>query len=191
MKQLAAIAVSAVIAAGCQRGQDRLPEYVLSGDIMGTTFSVKIVTGDELGDEAQLGRDIRERLDAIDSMMSTYRDESELSVFNADKSTEWRPVSATLCEVVAGALDISRLTDGAFDITVGPLVNLWGFGPAKMVDEPPATEDIAAALSQSGYEKLAADCGRPALRKSQGDMYVDLSGYAKGYAVDALAELLD
>jgi thiamine biosynthesis lipoprotein len=191
MRRLVAIAFAAVLATACQRDPDRLPEYVFSGEIMGTSFSVKIVATQELDDQEDLDREIRERLTTIDTTMSTYRPESELSVFNAEASTDWQPVSTALCQVVDGALEISDMTDGAFDITVGPLVNLWGFGPTKLVEEPPADGEISAALERSGYDKIAADCGRPALRKTRGDMYIDLSGYAKGHAVDVLAELLD
>lgn len=183
--------LAGLLGAGCDGGGDRLPEHVLAGEIMGTTFSVKIVAADDLGDKESLGRKIRESLETVDRTMSTYRPESDLSLFNASTSTDWSAVPMALCRAVSAALDISRWTGGAFDITIGRLVNLWGFGPDDIGSLPPADEPIAEALRNSGYQKLSADCGRPALRKTRPGMYVDLSGYAKGYAVDELASLLD
>jgi thiamine biosynthesis lipoprotein len=86
---------------------------------------------------------------------------------------------------------ISVLTDGAFDITVGPLVNLWGFGPTGSVLEPPTDAAIAAARQHVGYEKLHTDCGHSTIRKDDAALYVDLSGWAKGRAVDAVSAMLD
>jgi len=83
------------------------------------------------------------------------------------------------------------MSGGAFDITVGPLVNLWGFGAAGIAQQPPGQADIDEALQTTGFEQLQTDCGKPALRKRLAKLHVDLSAYAKGYAVDRLATLLD
>jgi thiamine biosynthesis lipoprotein len=100
-------------------------------------------------------------------------------------------VPQIVCIAVADALSISELTGGAFDITVGPVVDLWGFGPEGSRSEPPEASMIAAARERVGYGRVAADCKRPALRKDRGDVRIDLSAYAKGFAVDRVAELLD
>ena len=93
--------------------------------------------------------------------------------------------------MVTEALTLSAATNGAFDVTVGPLVNLWGFGPDGQVTEPPGAELIAVRLQAIGHELLHTDCSMPALRKDVPDIYVDLSAFAKGYGVDKLAALLD
>ena len=85
---------------------------------------------------------------------------------------------------------LSRLTDGAFDITVAPLVNLWGFGPDDMIAEPPSDDEISALMHAIGYEHLQADCSRPALKKDIPDLMLDMSAFGKGLAVDNLANLL-
>lgn len=158
---------------------------------MGTVFSVKLVAlADGLSAEV-LAEQIRTRLNRIEQTMSTYIKQSELSLFNASRSTDWYDVSAELCVAIERTLEISRATDGAFDVTVGPLVNMWGFGPDDVVAVPPDQAELHAALSYVGFSNLATRCSTPALRKTTQDIYVDLSGWAKGYAVDQLTVLLD
>lgn len=172
-------------------GGDALPTQELSGSAMGTSYSVKLVAPGPDLDRDRLGVDIGARLEALEQSMSTYRADSELSLFNGSDSTEWIRVSAELCQVVEAALEFSRLTDGAFDVTVGPLVNLWGFGPDAGRDAPPSSDEINALREAVGYAKLESDCSVPALRKRLPELYVDLSAFAKGYAVDRIAELLE
>jgi len=175
---------------GCGEAK-RLPEHELTGPTMGTTYSVKLVAPADTLSKETLGREIRDTLEQVERLASTYRVHSELSVFNANPTTDWISVSVALCDVVEQALAVSRRTDGAFDITVGPLVNLWGFGPGGLVTEPPSQADIDAAMTRVGYRHLETRCSIPAMRKDRADLYLDLSGWAKGYAVDRLAELLD
>jgi len=172
-------------------GSSRLPEYELAGATMGTTFNIKVVAPPDDGAMEALRQQIRDKLDSVEMLTSTYIKESELSLFNANPSTDWIDVSADLCNVIEQALTLSRETDGAFDITVGPLVNLWGFGAEGFANQPPTTDEIQLALSRVGYQRLRTRCDVPALRKQRSDLYVDLSGWAKGYAVDQLASLLD
>jgi len=167
------------------------PVQELAGSTMGTTFSVKVVAPRADLDLASLQQDIQETLDVINQTMSTYLDESELSHFNTSVNTDWVEVSAELCQAVEAAQIVSRFTDGAFDVTVGPLVNMWGFGPSESVTTPPNDEQVAAALSDTGHTKLHTDCAVPALRKDSPGIYVDLSAFAKGHAVDRIADLLD
>ena len=100
-------------------------------------------------------------------------------------------MSPELCAALENALAISRLSDGAFDITVGPLVNLWGFGPDGQVTRPPDPATLETVMQSVGYEGLATRCETPAVRRSVAGLYIDLSGWAKGLAVDELALLLD
>jgi thiamine biosynthesis lipoprotein len=167
------------------------PVQELVGSTMGTTFSVKIVAPPPELDRDALRREIQGTLDAINATMSTYLEDSDLSRFNASASTDWIPVSTELCQAVEAAQVISDFTDGAFDVTVGPLVNLWGFGPDDGIAEPPSPDAVRAAMSNTGHARLHADCERPALRKESAGIYVDLSAFAKGHAVDKVADLLD
>lgn len=173
---------------GCE--QSSLTQHEYTGATMGTVFSVKIVVAADEEPARELQQDLRQRLDDIERLASTYIQDSELSQFNRATSTDWINVSPRLCHVVSQALAISASTHGAFDITVGPLVNLWGFGPAGDRDEPPADAEIEALLTRVGFGKLQTDCDVPAIRKALAGLYLDLSGWAKGYAADELASLL-
>jgi thiamine biosynthesis lipoprotein len=96
-----------------------------------------------------------------------------------------------LVELVRQAAIISGRTNGAYDVTVGPLVNLWGFGRSGRRDAPPSSDEIEALLPRIGYDKLEAQTQPPALRKAAADLEVDLSSIAKGWGVDQLADLLE
>ena len=160
---------------------------VLTGSVMGTAWSVKIA-GEV---DETLGLAIQAQLDAVDARMSTYKQDSELSQFNRSLSTDCIGVSPELERVVAEAQYIAELTGGAFDVTAGPLVDLWGFGPEEMSNGLPDEAAIAAARAQVGFEKLGARGAPPALCKSHASLALDLSAIAKGFAVDRVATLLN
>ena len=112
---------------------DPNPLVELSGSAMGTTWSVKVFAPDNPEvDESrvQLLEAIRGRLERVEQLMSSYDSESEISRFNRFASTQPFALSPTTLDVFALALVVSALTDGAFDVTVGPLVAAWGFGAA-------------------------------------------------------------
>ena len=180
----------ALLGVACGDTGTRSQELQYSGATMGTTFSVSIVRSDQDVDTTVLQSDIGAALQQIEKTMSTYDAESELSMFNADTSADWVPVSYLLCEAIEESLQLARFTDGAFDITVGPLVNLWGFGPSGVINEPPSSSDLQDIRSHIGFEKLDADCANARIRKSDDKIYVDLSAYAKGLGVDWLADVL-
>jgi FAD:protein FMN transferase len=176
--------------AGC--GSDRQgAEYVLNGSAMGTQFSVTIAEPLSAEQQDRLQRDVDRTIADVENAMSTFILESDISRFNASRSTDWIEVMASVCEAVKVSLEVSELSGGAFDITVGPLVNLWGFGPDTVKLAPPPADAVAAARERVGYRRLHTDCSRPALRKDRPDVYIDLSAYAKGYAVDRVTDLLD
>lgn len=185
----AGLAACLLLLAGC--GEEAAEVHELRGSAMGTQFSVQIAepVTDEQRESLQPAVD--EAIAGVEQTMSTYLLESDLSRFNASDSTDWFRVSRRLCTAVREALQLSALTDGAFDPTVGPLVNLWGFGPEPVEIRPPADADIETTQARVGYERLRADCDRPGLRKETPELFVDLSAYAKGLAVDSVAELLD
>lgn len=186
-----ATALLALLTLGACSSDESAVEYELTGSAMGTRYSVKIAEPLNAGQMEQLEQDIGAMIVGIESRMSTYIVESDLSKFNASRSTDWIEVSKDVCEAVVASTKISELTGGAFDITVGPLVNLWGFGPENVELAPPPPNEIAAAKARVGYERVHADCSRPALRKDAPDTYIDLSAWAKGYAVDRVSALLD
>jgi len=173
----------------CACGAKDVGEIEMSGNTMGTQFSVKLTAADV--DTVSLQQEIEGSLARVEKMMSTYMPDSEISRFNQSSTTDWHQVSAEFCVGVEQALALSILTDGSFDITVGPLVNLWGFGPGNIIDEPPADDEISAAMESVGYEHLQADCARPALRKDIAELYLDMSAFGKGLAVDRIADWLE
>ena len=177
-----------VLLAAC--GDGRLPQIDLVGEALGTTFTVSVVEPPESLDAAALESDIIETLAQVDSLASTWRADSELSALNASESVDWIGVSKALCAALEQSWAISRTSGGAFDATIGPLVNLWGFGPDGRVVAPPSEAAIDSAMAHVGYDKLDLDCNNGLVRKTDPLLYVDLSGWAKGYAVDEVAEVL-
>ncbi|MGB5628979.1 MAG: FAD:protein FMN transferase [Woeseiaceae bacterium] len=163
----------------------------LTGQAMGTTFNVVLVEPPESIATDALENDLVGALQTVDRLASTWRDDSELTAFNREQSVDWIPVSQQFCALLESALAVSEATGGAFDLTIGPLTNLWGFGPDGQINDPPSDDAIAAAQQRVGFQNLEADCREQRVRKNFPDLYVDLSGWAKGYAVDQLAELLD
>jgi len=181
----AVLLLALLVLAGCERASDRV---VLRGATMGTTWSV--IYADPGGvDPADLQRDLEEELRAINDVLSTYIPSSEISRLNAAPG----PVTATLSERFATVLDraltIGRWTSGAYDVTVGPLVELWGFGRRDFSGAVPAAESRERARAAVGAHRLEWDADSRTLVRPA-DMQIDLSSIAKGYGVDLLAELL-
>ncbi len=186
------LALSLIGLLACGQGERAASQLIeLTGRTMGTTWDVKLVASIDEPARRTLQNGIQTELDNINQLMSTYSKDSELSRFNQSDSTDWYAVSPDTAIVVDMAQRISRLSGGAFDITVGPLVNLWGFGPEARRDDLPDQGSIDARRAHIGYQKLAVRLEPPALKKSDPQLYVDLSGIAKGYAVDRVAEFLE
>ncbi len=164
----------------------------LTGPTMGTTYTVKVLAPADGIDAAALEQAIADALATVNRQMSTYDPQSELSRVNRAAAGRWVPVSADTARVIDEALRIGRLTGGAFDVTIGPLVNLWNFGPGrKATDAVPSDRQIETALRQTGADQFEVRREPPAVRKSQDDLRIDLSGIAKGFAVDRLATLIE
>ncbi len=163
----------------------------LAGSTMGTSYELKLAPNPGQIIPADLKNRVDTLLARINQIMSTYDPNSELSRFNRNPSTDWIAVSPELHQVVAEGLRISDLSNGAFDITVGPLVNLWGFGPEPRHDQVPSDEAIVQARERVGYWRLQSREQPPALKKERADLYVDLSALAKGYGVDQLTALVE
>jgi thiamine biosynthesis lipoprotein len=168
---------------------------------MGTGYNVKVVVDDEIGaDVDSVSRDLTTRiervLDGVDEKMSTWKPDSEVSRFNRARDLEPFPVSRHTLEVVTLAQRVSEVSGGAFDITVSPLVDAWGFGPPGELPTAPSDESLEILRAETGYGHLS-------LREEQVDgkthrflvkeipvLEIDLSAVAKGFAVDLVAEEL-
>lgn len=163
------------------------------GLTMGASYTIKLLNAPPTLRAAKTEHEIAAILNRLHSQMSTYDANSEISRFNTSQSADWFPVSKDVCVIVAEALRISSLTDGAFDITVGPLVNLWGFGSDATRTKPPPIAEIKTAQQRVGYQHLQTRCDAsvPALRKDQPNIAIDLSAIAQGYGADRIADYLD
>lgn len=172
-------------------GCEQPPEaHHFTGAIMGTFYNVKIAGPPTEDQAAAAEAAVLAALERVDRKMSTYKESSELSQFNAHRGVDPFPLSAETLQVFTIAQQVSVQSGGAFDVTIGPVVNAYGFGP-KEVAQPPTPETLAALREVIGYEKLAVDPDAKTLAKQHPDMYCDLSAVAKGYGVDAAAEALD
>ena len=179
-----------LIGTGCQK-PIALNEYTFRGSSMGTTFLVKIAA-EKMSEQQQkkIYQTIRTKLSDINNKMSTYLDSSEISHLNRFKKTIPLRLSAETLTVMAEAQLISRLTQGALDITINPLVNAWGFGPEPHPSKIPTAQEISQLKSKIGWEKLELDFSTSTIRKLDPEISCDLSAIAKGYAVDQLSDTL-
>ncbi len=183
-----ALLFGTVFLSGC--GQAERDVIRFAGETMGTTYHITLVAdeGKSLSvDATALQAAVDAELQKINQHMSTYIPDSELMRFNAFQAGEWHKISRPLEDVLLLSQQISERSGGAFDITVGPLVNLWGFGPDKHEDDVPGAEAIAAVKARMGYDKLEVLDGQA--RKSA-DIWLDLSAIAKGYGVDWIADYI-
>ncbi|AKH69718.1 membrane-associated lipoprotein involved in thiamine biosynthesis [Spongiibacter sp. IMCC21906] len=182
----AALVLLLLFLVGCNPDPEAV--ILLSGNTMGTTYHITLVNPGELRSD-ELKKDLDFQLEHFNSIASTYIEDSELNKLNRSKVGEWQKVSPPLYAMLNIATEVSWLSGGAFDITVGPLVNLWGFGPDK-AHGVPADDAIAAALKNVGYTQLEMDMLEPkVLRRAA--VQLDLSAVAKGYGVDAAAVWLE
>jgi thiamine biosynthesis lipoprotein len=180
---LVAVLAAALAAAlgACSAGPD-YDRY--DGATMGTHYRVTAAC------PTTVGAMIEAELVAVNDEMSTYLPDSALSRFNKGPMDEWIPMPGFVIEVITAARALSEASGGAFDVTVGPLVNLWGFGPESVSGVPDA-DAIAGARARIGFTALETRAEPPALRKTL-PLYVDLSAIAKGHGVDrVVARLLD
>jgi thiamine biosynthesis lipoprotein len=172
-----------------ERGNTQL--FELTGRTMGTTYSIKLVEFPEGISPEHFADSIDTLLYRLDKeLMSTYAPESELSRLNAAAVGLAVTVSNEMIAVLSLAATLSELTHGAFDVTVGPLVNRWGFGPTKRRTELPSDSELAALLSRVDYRNIRLDTAANQVTKLA-DVAIDLSGIAKGYGVDQVAQFFD
>ena len=162
-----------------------------SGPTMGTIYTVKVVSPEpgEL-DLTALQAIVDKTLEEVNAKMSHYIDDSEITRFNEWISTEPFEVSSDMFGVLELARQIGTATDGAFDITLAPLVNAWGFGPPGRAPKTPDANEIEALLGDTGWDLLELDAASSSVRKTHGKLTADLSAIAKGYGVDQVVDAL-
>ncbi|MDQ1257488.1 MAG: FAD:protein transferase [Candidatus Hydrogenedentes bacterium] len=167
--------------------------HAFAGETMGTTYSVKVFAAPEAwsGLSERVGPAIQAALDLVNDRMSTYRPDSELSRFNQLQDTAPFSMSRDTLAVFEVAQRVSEVSGGAFDVTIGPLVNAWGFGPGERTVTGPSEDELAALRGRVGYRKLELDAAASTVRKTQPDLYCDLSAVAKGYGVDRVVKALE
>ncbi len=187
MRLLPVLAAVALVS-GCLF--DKEPKVVrLSGETMGTTFNITAI-GTEL-DENALAAAVEETLADVNAKMSNWDPNSEVSTFSASTSTDPTDVSDEFAVVIAAANEVHEKSGGTFDVTLGPLIELWGFGPRKPEDPVPSDAEIQTALNSVGQSRLLKlDQEKGTLAKSDAQVGINLSAIAKGYGIDAVAETL-
>ncbi|MDZ7851505.1 MAG: FAD:protein FMN transferase [Halomonas sp.] len=175
---------------GCSERDRPLDSPVtLEGEIFGTFYQVVIADPLTRREADELEAGILDELESVDAAMSTWRDDSELMVFNEAPLGEWQPLSDELLEVLAIGQSVAEASDGAFDMTIGGLVNLWSFGPEARPREIPDKVTLTARLKEIGPDSLEIDAQALQARRLR-DVFVDLSAVAKGHATDRVAAYL-
>jgi thiamine biosynthesis lipoprotein len=162
---------------------------ILQGKTMGTTYTVKYVQESGAPTANQISVDIEALLKEVNRQMSTWQKDSEISTFNQSQAGKYSVLSEDFLKVLLHAMDVAKETDGVFDPTIGPLVNIWGFGPDGK-RKVPSKEEIAQASAKVGYDKLEVIPETREVRKTVEGMYLDLSASAKGFGVDVISDHL-
>ncbi len=181
----ALLALSLLAAPGA--ASEPLVRYEASHEAMGTVFTVAAYGRDRnfLGEVVE---QVFQELDRVDAQMSNYKPESELSAINREAASHAVLVEPHLFHLLEESVQYSRETDGAFDITVGPLMKHWGFfrGRGRL----PSPTEISDVLKQVGYQHIRLDPASRTIRFDESGVEIDLGGIAKGYAVDQAVEVL-
>lgn len=180
-----------LLAAGSVAACARPAHATLRGLTMGTSYTVEFAAPIDDALRARLAALIEAELAAINRSMSTYDAQSELARFNARVDPAWQNASRGLLEVLDSASRVSLSSDGAFDVTMGPLVDLWGFGPQVRARHVPGDDAIQRVREHIGHRHVQVDLSGGAIRKLHPGTQIDLSAIAKGYGVDRVAMILD
>lgn len=189
---LALSSILLLLVAGC--GQQDDPELdsplSLEGPIFGSFYQVTIADPLTRDRAEALEEGFVAVLEEVDAAMSIYRDDSELMDFNRTPVGEWLSLSDELFDVLAISQRVAQDSGGAFDTTIGGLVNLWSFGSEARPREIPTAAELAERREEIGHDKLELDANETRARRL-GDVFVDLGGVAKGYGTDRVADYLD
>ena len=170
-------------------------EILLQGMTMGTvSYNVKYVVQESeqanlITQSKEIHKDIDDILKKLNQDMSNWISDSELSTFNQSTSLEPMEISVGLSRVIAESIRLGNLSQGKLDVTIGPLINLWGFGPEARPEKVPSENEINTTRQRIGLQHLSLEGNL--LTKAIPNLYVDLSTIAKGYAVDLVAEYFE
>jgi len=156
---------------------------------MGTSWSLSYVSVDSEPSPAQVQTAVEAALDRVNLAMSNYRSDSEIALVNRSAAGEAVTLSPDFVNVLAASLEIGQASQGAYDVTVGPLVRLWGFGPDPAMSQQPSPESISERAASVGQSALLLDTSTAVLVK-QSQRELDFSSIAKGYAVDLAGEAI-
>jgi thiamine biosynthesis lipoprotein len=170
-----------VMLTACSRPE----EIKLSGKTMGTTWSLRSVQATE--STRQL---IQSHLDQREAVFSHWQKDSAVTRFNDSRSSDWQPVPPELVRVVELARRIASKSDGALDITLAPLIDLWGFGAAGPAPALPTEPQIAEAKTRCGWQYLQTRLDPPALKKAIPDLRINVASVTEGFVIDELIPLL-
>lgn len=163
----------------------------ITGSALGTSYSVKIIDPPDGVSDDSLKENIKQVISRVDDIMSVHKEKSEISQFNHSGSSNWFGISEELFGVIEEAMRISHLSQGSFDITMAPIIELWGFGVNYKLQGVPSKKQIKELLQISGFTNLKLDANTSSIKKTIPEMSLNLSAIAKGYAVDAVSGYLN
>ncbi|WP_339141905.1 FAD:protein FMN transferase [Pseudoalteromonas galatheae] len=177
-----------VFLAGCQDAKPETKEILLSGKTMGTTYNIKVFPGEKPLGQAQLHDEVEQALKAVNQSMSTYIPDSEINQFNRLAANTVMPISEDFRLVVAESIRLGKSTK-TLDVTMGPLIDLWGFGPDKRPTMRPSQSELDDMRTRIGVDKLVLnDSG---LAKTIAGLELSFSATAKGYGIDKVADVIE
>jgi thiamine biosynthesis lipoprotein len=171
--------------AGCER----TTETELSGEIQGTTYHIKMVMDKVEVTPEQIKADVEAVFRRVDEKLSNWREDSEISHVNQQKTSDWISVSPEIIRLVTVGKDVNRRSAGCYDLTVKPLFDLWGF--SRHQNRVPEQHEIDRTVAHVGMSKLDVDAENGRIRKTDPELTIDLSSIAQGYTVGAVAERLE
>jgi FAD:protein FMN transferase len=171
---------------GCQKSPH---ESEVSGEAQGTTYHIKLVMDGKSTSLEEIRGQVSATLDGIDSKLSNYRNDSEISLINQQESTDWLTVSQEIADLLVIAHIVYEKSDGCYDLTVKPLFDLWGF--SRHENRIPTQDEINALLPHIGMSLLEVDAVNQRIRKKDLKLKIDLSSIAQGYSVGRVANRLE
>ncbi len=186
-KTLGTAILTVFFLAACQKGRE---ESELSGAAQGTTYHIKIVLDSQQQVKPEeLHKAVEETFAEIDIKLSNYREDSEISKLNRQKTSDWLPISKEIAELLSISKAVNANSKGCLDLTIKPLFDLWGFSKHEM--KVPDQPSIDRVLAHVGMDKIELDQEHLRLLKKDAELGIDLSAIAQGYTVGAIANLLE
>lgn len=184
------LVLTSLLFAGCSVSEAPKDPVTMSGVAFNSMpWTAKVSALPAGTDAVAMQAALQKILDDTNAVLSTYQPDTELMRFNRVPVGQWVTVSPMLLRAVETAVGVSAMTEGAYDITVGPLVNLWGFGPQAVPERIPDAAQVTAARARIGWQHIGIDRSKGVLMR-KADIQLDLSSVGEGVAVDALTAYL-